>query len=77
MTACPTLTRAARCDCAARCRGRWASALVDDVAAEPAVVAAVALLRDAVRLADDVDFALGEAEAAELGWYAVQELPFI
>jgi hypothetical protein len=56
---------------------RWASALVDDPAAEPAVLAAVALLRDRGADADDLDFALGEAEAAELGWYAVQELPFL
>jgi hypothetical protein len=56
---------------------RWASALVDDAAAESAVVTAVALLRDPGADADDVDFALGEAESAELGWYAVQELPFL
>jgi hypothetical protein len=56
---------------------RWASALVDDAAAEPAVSAAVRLLRDPAASPDDVDFALGEAEAAELGWYAVQELPFL
>jgi hypothetical protein len=55
----------------------WASALADDVGAEPAVLAAVALLRDSSAAADDVDFALGEAEAAELGWYAIQELPFL
>ncbi|HVV77853.1 MAG TPA: hypothetical protein VHC43_17690 [Mycobacteriales bacterium] len=56
---------------------QWASALVDDAAAEPTVVAAVGLLRDSAANADDVDFALGEAEAAELGWYAVQELQFL
>lgn len=56
---------------------RWASALVDDVAAEAVILAAVALLGDPSANADDVDFALGEAEAAELGWYAIQELPFL
>ncbi len=54
----------------------WASALVD-ADAEPAVVTAVTLLRDRSASPDDVDFALGEAEAAELGWYGVQELPFL
>lgn len=56
---------------------RWASALIDDVAAEGAVLAAVGLLRDPGAAADDVDFALGETEAEELGWYAIQELPFL
>jgi hypothetical protein len=55
----------------------WASALVDDVGAEPAVRAAVGLLRDPGANADDLDFALGEAEATELGWYGLQELPFL
>jgi hypothetical protein len=56
---------------------RWGSALVDDTAAEPTVRNAVGLLRDADAAADDVDFALGEADATELGWYAVQELRFL
>jgi hypothetical protein len=56
---------------------RWASALVDDNAAAPAVLTAVALLRDPAADAGDVDFALGEADAAELGWYAVQELGYL
>ncbi|MGN6472210.1 MAG: DUF6912 family protein [Mycobacteriales bacterium] len=56
---------------------RWGSALVDDLEAEPAVSAAVSLIRDPAASADDVDFAIGEAEAAELGWYAVQELRFL
>lgn len=56
---------------------RWASALVDDRTAESAVATAVALLRDSGADADDVDFAVGEAEAAELGWYALQELRFL
>lgn len=56
---------------------KWASALIDDEGAATAVGAAVALLRDPSASADDVDFALGETEATELGWYAVQELPFL
>lgn len=56
---------------------RWASALVDDAAAEAVVAGAVALLRDPGAAADDVDFALGEAEAVELGWYHVTELQFL
>lgn len=58
-------------------RDRWSSALVDDDGAAAVVAAAVELLRDPAADAADVDFALGEAEAADLGWYAVQELPFL
>ncbi|HWA65050.1 MAG TPA: hypothetical protein VG899_01600 [Mycobacteriales bacterium] len=53
---------------------QWASALVDDDGAAEVVTGAVALLRDPQASADDLDFALGEAEAADLSWYAVQEL---
>jgi hypothetical protein len=56
---------------------RWASALVDEVDSEAVVGAAVGLLRDASATADDVDFALGEAEDTDLGWYAIQELQYI
>ena len=56
---------------------RWASALVDEADAEPAVSSAVTLLRDPSASAAEVDFALGEAEAADLSWYAVQELRFL
>jgi hypothetical protein len=55
----------------------WASALIDDEVAAEVVTAAVALLRDPSASADDLDFALGEAEAADLGWYGVQELPHL
>jgi hypothetical protein len=58
-------------------RDRWSSALVDDDGAAAVVAAAVELLRDPAADATDIDFALGEAEAADLGWYAVQELPFL
>ena len=53
---------------------RWASALVDDPEAEPVVAAAVDALPAAAAGDDDAAFTLDEAAAAELGWYAVQEL---
>jgi hypothetical protein len=53
---------------------RWASAFIDGADAEPVVVAAVAALGPAASGDDDAQFALDEAEAHELGWYAVQEL---
>jgi len=53
---------------------RWASALVDAPDAEAAVSAAVEALPAAAAGDDDAAFALDEAAAAELGWYAVQEL---
>ena len=53
---------------------RWASALVDDPEAEPVIAAAVDALPAAAAGDDDAAFALDEAAAAELGWYAVQEL---
>jgi Family of unknown function (DUF6912) len=53
---------------------QWACALVDEGDATESVVAALALLRDSTAPADDLDFALGEAEAADLSWYAAQEL---
>jgi hypothetical protein len=56
---------------------RWASALVDDLDAAATVVAAVAAVGPAAAGDDDAQFALDEAEAHELGWYAVQELPFL
>jgi hypothetical protein len=62
---------------------RWGSALVDDAEAVPVVEAVLARLAAAARdpsdpgLADDASFALGEAESHELGWYAVQELPYL
>jgi hypothetical protein len=56
---------------------RWASALIDDPDADPVVAAAIASLAGAARGDDDAQFALDEAEAHELGWYAVQELHFL
>jgi hypothetical protein len=53
---------------------RWASALVDGPDAESVVTAAVAAIAAAAAGDDDAQFAIDEAEAQELGWYAVQEL---
>lgn len=52
----------------------WASALVDDEDAEAVVSAAVTSLGAAAAGDDDAAFALDEADAQELGWFAVQEL---
>jgi hypothetical protein len=52
----------------------WASALVDDPAADDVVEAAIAGLQQAAAGDEDAQFAIDEAEAHELGWYAVQEL---
>jgi hypothetical protein len=53
---------------------RWGSGLIDDLDAAPTVEAAVHRLEAAAAGDDDAQFALDEAEARELGWYAVQEL---
>jgi hypothetical protein len=58
-------------------RKRWGSALVDDADAVPVVEAAVRQLAAAKSGDDDAQFALDEADAYELGWYAVQELDFL
>jgi acetylornithine deacetylase/succinyl-diaminopimelate desuccinylase-like protein len=55
-------------------RSAWASALVDDGDAESVVSAAVSSLAAAASGDPDAEFALDEAAAHELGWYAVQEL---
>jgi hypothetical protein len=52
----------------------WSSALVDDEDAEAVVSAAVTALGAAAAGDDDAMFALDEAGATELAWYAVQEL---
>jgi hypothetical protein len=54
---------------------RWASALVDTDDAAPVVAAAVGALGPAAAGDADAAFALDEADAAELAWYATQELP--
>lgn len=54
---------------------RWASVLVDDEDAD-VVVSAAATALPAAGVGDDAAaFAVDEAEATELGWYAVQEIP--
>ena len=52
----------------------WASALVDDDDSEAVVSAAVTALGAAAAGDDDAAFLVDEAEATELGWWAVQEL---
>ncbi|MBO0829996.1 MAG: hypothetical protein J2P24_19660 [Streptosporangiales bacterium] len=51
------------------------SAHVDDPHAQPDVAAAVRALPDADAGDDDARFTVDEAEAHELAWYAVQEIP--
>lgn len=53
---------------------RWGSALVDAAEAAGVVELAVANIAAAASGDADAQFALDEAEAYELGWYAVQEL---
>jgi hypothetical protein len=52
----------------------WASAFVDDEEADVVVSAAATALGAATGGDADAAFALDEAEATELAWYAVQEL---
>jgi hypothetical protein len=58
-------------------RAGWASALADDDAAGVIVASAIANLARAAIGDEDARFALDEAAAQELGWYAVQELPHL
>ncbi|HET9876280.1 MAG TPA: hypothetical protein VFQ37_11015 [Mycobacterium sp.] len=53
------------------------AAYVDTAAAEPAVVAAVAVI-DAADLGDeDAELTVGDAQDHDLAWYATQELSFL
>ncbi len=53
------------------------AAYVDNSAAEPAVLAAVAAV-DAADLGDeDAELTVGDAQDHDLAWYAAQELPFL
>ena len=54
---------------------RWASALVDDEDADGVVSVAASALARAELGDEDAKFAVDEAEAYELAWYAVQEIP--
>lgn len=58
-------------------RSGWASALIDDEDAHVTVATAVANLARAAIGDEDARFALDDAAAHELGWYAVQELPHL
>lgn len=58
-------------------RSSWAAALVDEPAAAPVVTTAVASVVRAGIGDSDAQFALDEAEAEELCWYAVQEIPYL
>jgi hypothetical protein len=52
----------------------WASALVDEPDVDDVIESAIAGLQRAAAGDEDAQFAIDEAEAHELGWYAVQEL---
>lgn len=53
----------------------WASALVDDEEADGVISVAASALTRAELGDDDAKFAVDEADAYELAWYAVQEIP--
>lgn len=56
---------------------RVIAAYVDNVGAEPAVTAAIAVI-DAADLGDeDAELVVGDAQDHDLAWYANQELPFL
>ena len=55
----------------------WVSAFVDDEEADVVVSAAATALGGAEAGDEDAAFAVDEADATELGWYAVQELPHL
>lgn len=53
------------------------AAYVDNAGAEPAVLAAIAVI-DAADLGDeDAELTVGDAQDHDLAWYATQELPFL
>jgi Family of unknown function (DUF6912) len=53
------------------------AAFVDNAAAEPDVLAAIAVI-DAADLGDeDAELTVGDAQDHDLAWYATQELPFL
>ncbi|MEB3019998.1 DUF6912 family protein [[Mycobacterium] crassicus] len=53
------------------------AAYVDNAAAEPAVLAAVAAIDDADLGDEDAELTVGDAQDHDLAWYATQELPFL
>jgi hypothetical protein len=57
--------------------GDVVAAYVDNAAAEPAVLAAVAAIDDADLGDEDAELTVGDAQDHDLAWYATQELPFL
>lgn len=53
------------------------AAYVDNAAAEPAVLAALAVIDDADLGDEDAELTVGDAQDHDLAWYATQELPFL
>lgn len=53
------------------------AAYVDTADAEPAVVAALAVIDEADLGDEDAELTVGDAQDHDLAWYAVQELPFL
>ncbi|MCV7383759.1 hypothetical protein H7K14_07900 [Mycolicibacter longobardus] len=53
------------------------AAYVDNAAAEPAVLAAIAVIDDADLGDEDAELTVGDAQDHDLAWYATQELPFL
>lgn len=53
------------------------AAYVDTAAAEPAVLAAVAVIDEADLGDEDAELTVGDAQDHDLAWYATQELPFL
>jgi len=53
------------------------AAYVDNAAAEPAVLAALAVVDDADLGDEDAELTVGDAQDHDLAWYATQELPFL
>jgi hypothetical protein len=53
------------------------AAYVDNATAEPAVVAAVAVVDEADLGDEDAELTVGDAQDHDLAWYATQELPFL
>lgn len=57
--------------------GDVVAAYVDNAAAEPAVLAAMAVIDDADLGDEDTELTVGDAVDHDLAWYATQELPFL
>lgn len=69
-------------DAVVRISGRVAlsqvvAAYVDNVSAEPAVAAAIAVVDEADLGDEDAELTVGDAQDHDLAWYATQELPFL